>query len=100
MKDEFDAAALRRTVYTLLIAVAAAMATGRILAVIRVYEPDLHRPEPAEPGDYRPVWPRSRPAPSPTFSSNDRSRWATVRALVEQGTYVVGRRRHDTMVES
>ena len=28
----------------------------------------------------------------PTFSSNDRSRWATVRALVEEGTFVIGRR--------
>jgi hypothetical protein len=28
----------------------------------------------------------------PTFSSNDRSRWATVRALVDQGTYAVGQR--------
>ncbi len=100
MKGESEAAALRRMVYTLVIAVAAAMATGRILAVLRVYEPDLHRPEPTEPGDYRPAWPRSRPAPSPTFSSNDRSRWATVRSLVEQGTYVIGRRNHDIVVES
>ncbi len=28
----------------------------------------------------------------PTFSSNDRARWATVRALVDEGTFVVGRR--------
>ena len=28
----------------------------------------------------------------PTFGSNDRSRWATVRALVDEGTFVIGRR--------
>ena len=28
----------------------------------------------------------------PTFGSNDRSRWATIRALVEDGTFVIGRR--------
>ncbi|MFN4260582.1 MAG: hypothetical protein ACK4RK_14905 [Gemmataceae bacterium] len=38
------------------------------------------------------VWPRTRPAPTPMFSSNDRSRWATVRALVDEGTYAIGRR--------
>ena len=27
----------------------------------------------------------------PTFGSNDRSRWATVRALVDDGTFVIGR---------
>ena len=35
------------------------------------------------------------PHPMPTFSSNDRSRWATVRALVDQGTWVIGRRDHE-----
>jgi hypothetical protein len=28
----------------------------------------------------------------PTFSSNDRSRWCTIRALVDRGTYVIGDR--------
>ena len=28
----------------------------------------------------------------PTFGSNDRSRWDTVRALVDDGTFVIGRR--------
>src|SRR5436305_356546 len=40
-------------------------------------------------------WPRVRPLPVPTFGSNDRSRWATVRALVDEGTYAVGRRTYD-----
>ncbi|MCS7271308.1 MAG: hypothetical protein NZ703_09500, partial [Gemmataceae bacterium] len=35
-----------------------------------------------------------RPEPTPMFSSNDRSRWATVRALVDEGTYVIGRRHY------
>src|SRR5206468_8896325 len=41
------------------------------------------------------VWPRTRPKPMPTFSSNDRSRWATVRALVDDGTFAIGRREPD-----
>ena len=36
----------------------------------------------------------TRPTPSPTFSSNDRSRWAMVRALVDNGTFAIGRRTH------
>lgn len=38
------------------------------------------------------AWPVARPHPMPTFSSNDKSRWATVRALVEDRTWVIGRR--------
>src|SRR5262249_25521479 len=30
--------------------------------------------------------------PSPMFSSNDKSRWATVRAIVDDGTFVIGKR--------
>ncbi len=55
-----------------------------------MYEPALHR-NAEDPGTAR-VWPVKRPRPMPTFSSNDRSRWATVRALVDEGTYVVGER--------
>jgi len=80
-------------VCTLLIATAAAMATGRILATVRVYEPTLFKPDKPTGDDIRSAWPTRRPNPMPTFSSNDRSRWATVRALVDDGTYVVGRRR-------
>jgi hypothetical protein len=64
---------------------------GRILAAELLYEPSVHRADnETTPG--KRVWPRSRPLPMPTFSSNDRSRWVTIRALVEQGTYVVGHR--------
>jgi hypothetical protein len=85
-------AALRRSVYTLLIVTATFMALGRVLAVIRVYEPDLHRENDKNPQNVRPDWPTVRPAPTPMFGSNDRSRWATVRALVDEGTYVIGSR--------
>lgn len=84
-------ATIRKTVYHLLIITAMAMGIGRVLAVVRVYEPDLHREEGAI-NTVRPQWPRTRPNPMPTFGSNDRSRWATVRALVDEGTYVIGRR--------
>ncbi len=36
----------------------------------------------------------------PTFSSNDRSRWAAVRALVDHGTWVIGRRDKETKSDS
>lgn len=87
-------ARLRRQAYVLLIVVAMAIAAGRVLAAERVYEPSQTR----DPGETVPrsLWPTTRPRPMPTFSSNDRSRWATVRALVDDGTYVIGRRDPDT----
>jgi hypothetical protein len=84
-------AAVRRFAYTLMIAVAVAVALGRIFSAERVYEPHLSRAE-NNPDDVRSAWPKTRPEPMPTFSSNDRSRWATVRALVDHGTYIIGRR--------
>jgi hypothetical protein len=78
---------LRRLVYTLLIAVAGALAAGHILSAQRVYEPGLS-------------WPAKRPAATPMFGSNDRSRWAMVRALVDEGTFVIGRRDHKVFIES
>ena len=81
----------RRLVYALLIALAAGVAGGRILSAERLYEPSVHAADGAK-GIPRPAWPRSRPDPWPTFSSNDRSRWALVRALVDEGTFVIGRR--------
>lgn len=82
---------LRRAAFAILIVLAAGMAAGRLLAVQLVYEPALHRPadRPDLPGR---VWPQEPPKAMPTFSSNDRSRWATVRALVDEGTFVIGRR--------
>ncbi len=71
----------RSLVYSLLITVAMGTVIGRIASASRVYEP-------AFPS----AWPAARPPVSPLFGSNDRSRWATVRALVDEGTYVIGRR--------
>ena len=70
---------LRKLVYTLLIVLAAAHVAGRTLSVAWVYEPEM-------------TWPKQRPVPVPTHGDNDRSRWDTVRALVDQGTYSIGRR--------
>src|SRR5947209_9371433 len=75
----------------ILITVAVGSAVGRILSTQLVFEPSLHRDD-KDPEDRRRLWPKTRPAQMPTFSSNDRSRWATVRALVDHGTYVIGRR--------
>jgi hypothetical protein len=122
-------ARLRGSAYHLLTVVAVAAVTARVLSVERVYEPSLHRPEPAydaaaivlplaaaspagaltatavaeerwqhiDPDAPPRVWPRTRPAPSPTFSSNDRSRWATIRALVDEHTFAIGKREYDAV---
>src|SRR5262249_53665818 len=80
----------RKLVYSLLITVAAGAVAGRILATELVVEPSLHDLERGGPKGR--VWPTVRPKPMPTFSSNDRSRWATIEMLVTEGTYVIGRR--------
>ncbi len=84
---------LRRQVYWLMIAVAVGVAAGHVLSAERVYEPSLAPPPSVEPDGRHQGWPaKGRPRPTPTFGSNDRSRWDTVRALVDQGTFVIGRR--------
>ncbi|HQR42329.1 MAG TPA: hypothetical protein PLX97_06585 [Gemmatales bacterium] len=70
-------APLRRSVYFILILLAFGMMTGHIIGVERVY--------PARLG-----LPKTPPEPQPTHADNDRSRWATIRALVEKHTYVIG----------
>ncbi|MBM4068135.1 MAG: hypothetical protein FJ271_04230 [Planctomycetes bacterium] len=102
------AAAARKRVYALLITVAAGMVAGRILAAELVYEPSLNKPDKPDSTDRRRLWPKSRPQPMPSFGSNDRSRWATVRALVDgdpasgqpAGTFVIGRRDRNLMIAS
>src|SRR5262245_19627728 len=89
----------RKFVYALFIAVAAGGVAAHITAASRVYEPELSRDE-TNPADLRSRWPAKRPRPMPTFSSNDRSRWATVRSLVDEGTYVIGRRDKRPVVPS
>jgi hypothetical protein len=86
-----DCAGLRRQVYTILIVVAGAITAGRILSANLVYEPYLHRDESDTQSNAR-LWPKKHPRPTPMFSSNDRSRWATIRALVDDGTYAIGQR--------
>lgn len=74
---------LRRSVYLLLITLATGGMLGRILAVdsidVRGLEKHLRDVE------KRQDWRKSRPF----LSANDRSRWATARALVEHGTYAI-----------
>jgi hypothetical protein len=60
-------ASLRHTVYGLLIAIAFGMMVGHIVGV-------------------------ERSGPSPIHGDNDRSRWATIRALVERQSYSIGMR--------
>jgi hypothetical protein len=91
---------LRRWMYVLLIVVAAAAVLGRILSAELVYEPSLSRNWPDDPGHYRRSWPAPPPRAMPTFSSNDRSRWAAVRALVDNGTWVIGRRDKQVVIAS
>src|SRR5262245_26870824 len=86
-----DHGTLRRQLYAVMIVAAAAITAGRILSANLVHEPYLHRDESDTQSSAR-VWPKLRPKPTPMFSSNDRSRWATIRALVEEGTYAVGQR--------
>ena len=69
-------------VYALLIAVSASSMVGRILAVNAV---DTVRLERNLKNQGRDDWRKQRPF----LSSNDRSRWATVRALAEYGTYQI-----------
>jgi hypothetical protein len=92
--------ALRRQLYALLIVVAAAAATGRILSTRRVFDPDVYRPPDAAADDWRGPWPTQRPGSWPTFGSNDRSRFDAVRALVDNGTWVIGTRDRDTVRDS
>src|SRR5262245_51100749 len=99
MNTPADPVPLRKLVYALLITVAAGAVAGRILSADRVWEPGLSRPHDA-PSDRRGKWPEKRPNPVPTFGSNDRSRWATIRNLVDEGTYVVGRRDKDQVLGS
>ena len=84
-----DTAQLRRWVYGLVIAIAFAVASGRIASVQRVYEPAFHK-DLTKKVDPRPIWPTERPDPFPMFGSNDRSRFATIRALVHDKSFVIG----------
>jgi hypothetical protein len=78
-----DASArLRWGVYWLLIAIASGGILGRILSVDSL---DYIRLEQHLKREGRKDWAKQRPF----LSANDRSRWATIRALVEYGTYAI-----------
>jgi hypothetical protein len=72
--------ALRRGVYLIIASIALGGMLGRILAVNSVdkIEIDKSRAKEGKPLLQRPF-----------LSANDRSRWCTVRALVELGTYQI-----------
>jgi hypothetical protein len=85
--------------YLILTWVAVAIAAGRIIGLENAVEPSRFAPAPGAFGSDRDplftptkAWPSKRPEPTPMFGSNDRSRWATVRALVDDGTFVIGKR--------
>jgi hypothetical protein len=105
-----DSVIPRRSIYALLMTLAVAAVCGRIFSVQRVYEPQLFKasgqasaapeadppdPEDLDADDPRGPWPMDRPRPMPTHGANDRSRWATIRALVEDHTYVIGHQEID-----
>lgn len=75
-------AELRWMVYILLICITGGQMLGRIFAVNAV---DTIQIEKYLQGQGRKDWQKQRPF----LSGNDRSRWCTVRALVEQGTYQI-----------
>ena len=75
-------AARRRTIYALLIVIGAAGVAGRILSVDAV---DSRRVENYLYEHGRKDWQRRLPF----LSANDRSRWCTIRSLVEHGTYAI-----------
>lgn len=86
---------MRRSVYHLTLVVTVAAMSARVANSERVYEPSIYRsatPVADEPNPPNRNWPTNRPLPMPTFGSNDRSRWATIRALVDDGTFAIGRR--------
>jgi hypothetical protein len=85
---------LRRSAFLLLTVVAVAIAVAKTVGAENVLEPSRYKPAEKDGYGYEPdrPWPQTRPEPTPTFSSNDKSRWATVRALVNDGTYVIGKR--------
>jgi hypothetical protein len=80
--DSVPPVMLRRSIYAMLIAVSVGGMVGRIFAVNAV---DTVRLEKYLKDQGRNDWQKQRPF----LSSNDRSRWATVRSLVELGTYQI-----------
>ncbi len=102
-KNETDGLSLlpvsaQKTVCWLLILVAGSMAAGRLASVTQLYDPTLFRA--VEERNSKRAWINKKPIPVVTLSSNDRSRWLTVRALLENGTFVIGQRPKGPFVAS
>jgi len=93
-----DAPDTRRSVYLLLTAVAVAIAVAKVVGAENVNEPSRYKAPISKDGtkgygsEPDRDWPPTRPEPGATFSSNDKSRFATIRALVDDNTYVIGKR--------
>ncbi len=91
-----DASESRKSVYLLLLSVTVAIAVAKVVGAELVYEPSRYSSPDggysAIPPDPPRKWPEKRPEPTPLYSSNDKSRWATVRALVDDHTYAIGKR--------
>jgi len=100
MNPTLQAISQRRLVYTVLIVLTAGNVAGNILSVARLSDPGLYRAENQPEDTLHNPWPRMRPEPMPTHGDNDRSRWDTVRALVDHGTYVVGHRETDPLAKT
>lgn len=77
-ESEDSSARLRWGIYLVLIAIAAGNMSGRLLAVNSVDKVALEVSRGGKQQLQRPF-----------LSANDRSRWMTIRALVEQGTYEI-----------
>jgi hypothetical protein len=96
---------LRLSFYWLLSCLAIGMCIAKIVGAENVVEPSRYAPpsEASYGADHeavpKRVWPKTRPEPMPTFSSNDKSRWATIKALVEKQTFVVGQRENWTSTD-
>jgi hypothetical protein len=87
-----DRLAERNLAVAVLIACAVGLGLGRMVGSEYLLEPSIHKADAKSPAP-RPAWPEKRPEPFPTYGSNDRSRWATIRALVERGEFKIGERK-------
>lgn len=89
---------IRRSFYLILTSVAVAIVAAKVVSAENVLEPSRYKAPIGKDGvkgygsEPDRVWPTERPDPTPMYSSNDKSRWATIRCLVDEGTYAIGRR--------
>jgi hypothetical protein len=100
-----ETSSLRQSFYLLIGTVGVAVMVAKIVGVENVIEPSRYAPTSeanfgfGREGKPTRAWPAVRPEPTPAFGSNDRSRWATIKALVDNGTYEIGRRGNFTATQ-